>query len=448
MSFGEKLRGALEKIKSSAFVDDSAVKEMTREIQRALISADIEISLVLELTKKIEALSKQALPKDLTRREFIVKNTYDLLAKILGGTTIPPEKPKKILLVGLFGAGKTTTIGKLAKYYSKRSLRVGVIAADVYRPAAFEQLQQVSAKTKTEFFGLKGERDASKVVKEGLKKLVKCDLIICDSAGRSGLDEELKKEIVEINTVFNAEEKWLVIGADIGQLAKKQADAFHDSVGVNGVIITRMDGSAKGGGALAACATTGAKVYFLGVGEKMEDLHSFDAEQYLSRVMGYGDLKSLLEKAKEVQETESLDIEELMQKDFNLDTFYKQLKAARKMGPLGKVLEMMGLSQQIPKEMVDVSEEKLDKFGHIIDSMTKKEKLTPELLNKNRIARIAKGSGTTETEVRELFKQYKTMSKMFGKIKGFNEKDLQKGNLEGLLKKFAGAKKRKKFKIR
>jgi signal recognition particle subunit SRP54 len=448
MSFGDKLRDAIEKVRSKVLIDDSAVKEMTLNIQRALISADVEVSLVRDLSKKIEALSRKELPGGLSRKEFLLKNTYDLLAGILGGHPEFPEKPRRILLVGLFGSGKTTTAGKLARYYSKRGMKTGVIAADVYRPAAFEQLKQTAEKADVAFYGIKGETDASKVVRQGIKELSKCDLLICDSAGRSGLDEELRKEIVGIKKTFSPEQTWLVIGADIGQLAKKQAEAFNESVSVNGVIITRMDGSAKGGGALAACASTGANVYFLGTGEKLEDLQPFDPERYLGRVMGYGDLAALLEKAKEAGEEETLELEELMAKEFNLDTFYRQLKAARKMGPLGKVLEMMGLSRQIPKELVEVSEEKLNRFGHIIDSMAKKEKLNPDILNRSRIERISKGSGSSEAEVRELIKQYKVMAKMFSKFKGIDEEKLQQGNIEGLMKKFGMPKKRKKFKIR
>lgn len=447
MALGDKLRDAIETLRSHVFVDDSAVKELVREVQRALISSDVEVSLVLDLSKRIESLSREEPQKGLSKKEFIIKNTYDLLAEILGGAHEPPKNPKRILLAGLFGSGKTTTAGKLARYYSKRGLKVGLIAADVFRPAAFEQLEQVSAKAGVDFFGIRGEENAVKVVVAGLIHLSKCDLVICDSAGRSALDSELVEEIKNINNAFSPDEAWLVIGADVGQVAKKQATAFHDAVGITGVVVTRLDGSAKGGGALAACNATGAKVYFIGTGEKLDDLESFDAERYLGRVMGYGDISALLEKAKEAQD-EDLDFEGVMEGKFNLDVFHKQLKAARKMGPLGKVLEMMGLSRQMPKELVDVGEEKLKRFGNIIDSMAKKEKEEPEIISKSRIDRIAKGAGAKETEVRELLKQYKVMSKAFGKLKGIDEKSLNEGNMEKLMKKFGVQKKKKKFRLR
>ncbi|MFH1895511.1 MAG: signal recognition particle receptor subunit alpha [archaeon] len=448
MGLGEQLRNAMEKIRNSSSLDKNTVKEVSKEIQRALISSDVQIELVLQLTKRIEETAFKDLPTGINRREFIVKNTYDILAEALGGKKPVLEKtPEKILMLGLFGAGKTTTSGKLAKYYSNRGKKVGLICADTFRPAAFEQLKQLSEKIEVPFFGLEEEKNAAKVVEEGMKKFREFDLIIVDSAGRSSLDEKLVKEIKEINSALKPDLTLLVLGADIGQIAGKQTKAFHESVGVNGVILTKMDGSAKGGGALIACSITKAPVYFIGTGEKMNDLEEFDATRYLSRIMGYGDLQGLLEKVKEATEFEEVDLEELMKKEFNLDVFYKQLKAARKMGPLNKVMEMMGLSQQIPKEQMQLGEEKLDSFKQIMDSMTKKEKLDPEVLNHSRILRIAKGSGKKEEDVRELIKQYKKMKKMFKQMKKLSDPEAlqKKGAMEKLMKKFG---KQKKVKFR
>lgn len=452
MALGEKLRQAVEGIRKATVFDKQAIKEATKGLQRALISADVEIKLVLELSKAIEDKAmKEKIPKGLSRREHVIKVMYESLTGLLGGRgKKAPEKPKKILLVGLFGSGKTTTAGKLAKHYMKRGLKAGVIAADTYRPAAFEQLEQICSKEKIPFFGIKEEKNASKVVEKALKKMKGFDLLITDSAGRSGFDKDLVKEIKEINNAFKPDEKWLVLGADVGQLAKKQATAFHTAVGVNGVIITRVDGSAKGGGALAACAVSKSPVYFLGTGEKMEDLQAFDAERYLSRIMGYGDLQALLEKAKEVQEEEEISPEEILKGEFNLETFYKQLKATRKMGSLSKVAEMLGMKMQVPKEMLDLTEEKLDGFKVIMDSMTRQEKVNPGILNKSRLQRIAKGSGKKEADVRELIKSYKQMASVFKKFRHIDEKSLQKkGGLD--MQKLAGMfgkKKKKKFRVR
>lgn len=452
MALGEKLRSALDSLRKVTVFDKPAIKASVKELQRALISADVEVKLVLALSRKIEEEAlKERLPKGLTRREHVIKVMYDSLAELLGGEQKKaPEKPKKILLVGLFGSGKTTTVAKLAKFYGKRGLKVGVIAADTYRPAAVEQLEQLCEKVKVKCFSKKGEKKAEKVVKEALKQAKGFDLIIADSAGRSGLDKGLVKEIKEIESSFKADERWLVLGADVGQLAKKQAEAFHEAVGVNGVIITRIDGSAKGGGALAACAVSRAPVYFLGTGEKPEDLQAFDAQRYLGRIMGYGDLESLLEKAKEVSEEEELSPEELLKGEFNLDVFYKQLKATRKMGPLNKVAEMLGMKMQLPKEMLDMTEEKLLGFGVIMDSMTVQEKKNPEVLNRSRIQRIAKGAGKTEAEVRELIKSYKQMASVFKKFRKLDEKALQKKgglDMQKMMQMF-GKKKKKKFRVR
>lgn len=452
MDLGERLRKAMESLRKATVFDKAAIRGTAKELQRTLISADVEVKLVLQLSKKIEEeATKEKLPKGLTRREHVLKVTYDNLVELLGGTAKKAvEKPKRILLIGLYGMGKTTSSAKIAKHYMKRGLNVGLICADSYRPAAFEQLQQLSAKAKIPFYGDKKEKNAAKIVEQGLKELKKANLVIVDSAGRDAFDEELVKEIKAVDKVLHADEKWLVLAADIGQLAKKQAQAFHEAVGVNGVVITRIDGSAKGGGALAACAVSKAPVYFLGTGEKLDDLQPFDAQRYLSRIMGYGDLHSLLEKAKEVSEEEELSPEELLKGEFNLDVFYKQLKATRKMGSLSKVAEMLGLQMQLPKEMLDMTEGKLDGFKVIMDSMTKQEKLNPGVLNRSRIQRIAKGSGKKEAEVRELIKSYKEMAVVFKKFRNLDERAFKKKggfDMQKLAQMF-GKKKKKKFRVR
>ncbi len=452
MGLGETLRNAMESLRKATVFDKAVIKEAVKEIQRALIAADVEVKLVLELSKKIEKeATREKLPSGLSRREHVIKAAYDSLVELLGGLgKKAPEKPKRILLVGLFGAGKTTSVAKLAKYYMKRGMKAGVIAADTYRPAAIEQLEQLSGKVKIPFFGIRGEKKAAKVIEKALREMRGFDVLIADSAGRNAFDKDLVKEIKEINKALKPDEKWLVIGADIGQLAKKQAEAFHKAVGVNGVIITRIDGSAKGGGALSACRVANCPVYFLGTGEKLDDLQLFDAQRYLSRIMGYGDLQALLEKAKEITAEEELSPEELLKGEFNLDVFYKQLRATRKMGPLTKVAEMLGLKMQLPKEMLEMTEEKLDSFKVIMDSMTKEEKLNPDVMSRSRIQRIAKGSGTSEKQVRELLKAYKQMDSVFRKFRKLDEKALQKkGGLDmQKLAQMFGRKKKKKFKIR
>jgi signal recognition particle subunit SRP54 len=452
MGLGETLRKAMDKIQGASTIDKETVKEAVKEIQRALISANVDTTTVFAISKKIEENAFGEIKGTMSRREHVTKITYDALVEMLGGKKIP-ENPKKILLCGLFGGGKTTSCGKIALYYKKRGKKVGAICADTFRPAAYEQLETNTKLAGAEFYGKKGEKNAGKVVKEGIKELEKkgCDLIICDSAGRSALDEELVREIKEIDSAFEAEEKWLVIGADIGNLAKKQAQAFHNAVGINGVIITRMDGSSKGGGALVACNETGASVYFISTGEKINDFEGFDANRYLSRIMGYGDLEGLLEKAKEA-EIENLDPEEIMKGNFNLRMFYEQLKATKKMGPLNKVAEMLGLSVKLPKEMLEQGQEKMDSFKIIIDSMTEKERLEPEILNRGRVERIARGAGVKVEEVRELIKQYKQMKKMFKKFKNIQSEKAMKNfgekGLGDMLRQIQGRKMGKKLRLK
>lgn len=453
MSWGEKLRSAVDRLRGGR-VDKETVKESVKDIQRALIGADVEISTVLALSKQIEENAFGDLPEGVSRQEHVVKVTYDALVELLGGDGIGiPERPKRILLLGLFGQGKTTASAKIAKYYSKRGLSVGLIAADVFRPAAAEQLEQLGKKVGTPVFRMDGETNASKIVQKGLDHFKGKDLVIVDSAGRSGLDAELSDEIQGIQRVLNAEQVWLVMGADVGQLAKKQASAFHESVGVNGIVLTRTDGSAKGGGALAACHATKAPVLFLGTGEKVEDLEVFDATRYLSRVMGYGDLQSLLEKIQDVSAEEQLSPEEIFEKEFTLKTFYEQLKAARKMGPLGKVMELMGMSAKMPKEVLETGEKKMDGFKHLMDSMTHYEKEHPDAINHSRMVRIAKGSGHSEGEVRELLKQYKQMKDMLKEFKKMKDVDspeeMQKsGGMQKLFSKMTRKQQKKKVKIR
>lgn len=443
---GEKLRAALERVRSVAFLSDETIEEAIREIQRALIASDVDVNLVFNLSNEIRALAKKKPPEGITRKEYIIKNTYGLLSNLLGKSEEVPQKPKRILLLGLFGQGKTTTAAKLARWYKKRGLSIGLICADVHRPASYEQLMQLAKQADVEFYGDKNEKDAVKIVKDGLRALKKKDLIIVDSAGRSALDEVLIGEIKEVKRALRPDQAWLVLSADIGQLAKTQAKAFHDAVNVNGIILTKMDGSAKAGGALAACAETKASVYFIGTGEKLDDFEKFDARRYLSRIMGYGDLQALLEKAKEIK-VEELSPEQLLESKFNLKIFYKQLEATKKFGPLSKVAEILGFKMAVPKEELELTEEKLDTFKVIMDSMTEQELKNPDIINSSRIKRIARGSGCSEASVRELLRYYRKIEKVFKKLQKFSKgKNIEKADVEKLLKKFTVKKKR--FKIR
>ena len=424
MDLGRSLRQALSKFTGAPVADEKAVRALCRELQRVLISSDVNVRLVFDLTKKIENRALDAnLPKGLSLREHVVKVVYEELSGMMGERYEPKVSPKKILMLGLFGSGKTTTCAKVAHFYKSRGLSVGMISCDVDRPAAYEQLQQLSRQTGAAFYGIPGETDVKKILADAHVR-AKEDVLIADSAGRSAFDEVLVNQLKVINGDFQPDERFLVISADIGQVAGKQASEFHSAVGLTGVIITKLDGSGKGGGALSAVSSSGAKVAFIGTGEKMDALEPFDAQKFVGRLLGFPDIGALLEKVKKISEEQNLptDIEDKL----TLGTFYEQLKAAKKLGPLSGVFSMLGAAD-VPADMVKNSEGKLKKFECIISSMTKAERDDAELVRKSRtrIERIAAGSGTKPEDVRDLLTQFERVNGMFTSFKknrGFRKK--------------------------
>jgi len=410
MDFGVELRRALLKLRGAKVLDKKVLDEFIRDFQKALLAGDVEASLVYELTNKIkEKASIEKIPKNVDEKEFVIKVVYDELYSILKNAEYKPElKKKKILLLGLYGSGKTTTAAKLAKYYQDRGVGACLVCCDTSRPAAYEQLAQLAKKINVEFFGIKEEKGSSKIASEALKKITK-KLLIFDSSGRSAFEKELVDELVKLKKTIAPDETFLVLSADTGQIASKQAQEFNKSVGIDAVIITKMDGSAKAGGALSAIARTGAKIAFIGTGEAINELEQFDANSYLSRLLGIPNIQLLVEKVKE-QVKPKEEVEEL-----NFETFYESLKTMKNLG-LMKIFSMLG-NPDIPRELLDLGEEKMKKYEAIIQSMTEEERKNPELLkNQSRIARIAKGSGTSETDVKELVLNFEKMKKMMQKM--------------------------------
>ena len=432
-----KMKEVFAKITRAGTVDDGLIKEIANDIQRILISSDVNIELVQKLSNEVKEKAKdEKLPPGLSRKEHLIRIIYDELAKILGGETHTPRMDKhKILLVGLFGSGKTTATGKLAKFYSKRGLKTCILTTDVWRPAAYDQVKQIGQQVKVHVFGEDNEKNPIKILKDNLDKTKDFDLVIVDSAGRDSLSKELTEEIKQIKAMLKPDEIYLVISADIGQTAVKQAESFNQALGLTGVIATKTDTSGKAGGALSACHVAKVPVTFISTGEKMEDFEVFNAERFVSRLLGFPDLGELLKKAQEAAEESEFSPEDLLKEEYTLKTFYKQLEAMKKMGPLKKVFEMLGLSA-MPEELVQTSEEKMKAYKFIMDSMTKKELDDPSVIKGERIKRIAKGSGTAEAEVRELLKQFDMSKKMLKKIKKGKRMG---GQLGGLLKQFKGA---------
>lgn len=437
----ESLKNTLSKIARSMFVDEKLIDELVKDIQRALLQADVNVQLVFSLTKEIKRRTiEEKPPAGITQREYLVKIVYEELTRFLGGEkneiTIN-KKPFKIMFNGLYGSGKTTSIGKVAKFYSKRGYKVAAVGLDVHRPAAPEQLDQVCQRINIPCFIKKGEKNPLKIYQEFEKELNKFDIILIDTAGRDALSKDLIEELEILNQYINPDERLLVLSADIGQAAQRQAQQFHDSCNITGVIITKMDGTAKGGGALSACSVTKAPVKFIGVGEKVDDLEQFNPKGFVGRLLGMGDIEALLEKAQfaiEEEKAEKLG-KKIIEGDFTFIDLYDQMEAMQKMGSLQKIMELIpGMGNlNIPKEMLNVQEGKLKKWKFILQSMTKKELENPELIDSNRVDRIAKGSGCNNGDVRDLLKQYKMSKKMMKVMKGSAGEDVSK-----LMKKFKG----------
>jgi signal recognition particle subunit SRP54 len=423
----ESLKEVVKKITRSSTIDKKFVEEIVRDIQRALLKADVNVRHVKEITDAIKkrALSEDVLPT-LNVREHIIKIVYEELLRGIGEGLDIPLKKSKIMLVGLQGSGKTTTAAKLAKYYKDKGLRTAVVAADTWRPAAYEQLKQLAEAYKIAFYGEKENKDAVKIVENALKKLKDYDMIIIDTAGRHALEKELIDEMIEIAKVANPDYKLLVLDAAIGQLASRQAKAFHEAIGIDGIIITKFDGTAKGGGALSAAREIGIPIAFIGTGERVEDLEKFDPAGFVSRLLGMGDIKALLEKVERVTREEQLDPEAFLKGTFTLKDIYKQIEAMQKMGPISKIFELLpfGLSLKVDENVIEMTQEKMKKFKVIMDSMTEEELLNPKIIDSSRIRRIAIGSGTTPQDVKELLKYYKTMKNVMKKMR-----KLEKGRM-------------------
>ena len=452
---GEALKKAQDKIANALFLDKNLVDLIVRELQRALIEADVGIILIKQLTDKIKKAAFDERIKDIEKKEHIIKLLHDELIAILGESKkleLKENKQTKIMLLGLYGAGKTTTIAKLGNYYQKRGKKVALVGLDVHRPAAKEQLMQLAEKNNLKVFVDLKETNALKTFKKFEKDLDKFDLILVDTAGRHTLDKELIKEIKNLGKAVKPDETILVMPADVGQSAKKQAKEFQDALKISGVIITRMDSSAKAGGALTACAEVKAGVYFITTGEKINDLEDFEPKRFLSRLLGMGDLETLIEKIKSVTDEKQQDKiqKKLEQGKLSLEDVIEQVKSMNAMGGFDKLKGLIpGMSSaKIPEDKLGAQEEKVKKWEHIIKSMTLEEKESPEILQKqtSRIARVAKGAGVNTSDVRSLLKQYDMLQSF---VKDSSDMDMSQGmsqkQMQKMMKKF-GKKKMMRFK--
>ncbi|QLH74076.1 MAG: signal recognition particle protein [Methanomassiliicoccales archaeon] len=418
---GKSLKDVLHKIARSSVVDEALVREITKDIQRALLQADVNVKLVLEITKEVErrALSEKP-PAGKSPKEHVIRIIYEELVKILGERKQIPLTKQTIMMVGLYGQGKTTTTGKLGRYFHKKNLKVGVIAADVHRPAAYDQLKQIAEKVGISFFGIPGEKSAVKIVEAGIRHFSNLDVIIIDTSGRHSLEKDLIQEIKDVAEVARPTERILVLDASVGQQAGPQAQAFHDAVGVTSVILTKLDGTAKGGGALSAVSRTKAPIIFIGVGEHLEDLDPFIPSRFISRLLGMGDIESLFEVAKEnISEEKALETtKKIMSGKFTLREMYEQMEMLTNMGPLQKLMSMLpGLPGNVQDKInIEETQERLHNYRIIMDSMTEEEMEEPKIIKASRVNRIARGAGVDPKDVRQLLQQFNNSKKA---VKGF-----------------------------
>ncbi|MEM3345806.1 MAG: signal recognition particle protein Srp54 [Desulfurococcaceae archaeon] len=412
---------------------EDAVNEFIKELQKELIRSDVNVKLVFEVSNRIKqkALSETP-PPGIPRKHWFISIVYDELLKLLGGDKKPsvriPRKPWVILLVGLQGSGKTTTCAKLAYYYKLEGYKVGLVAADPYRPAAFDQLKQLGDQIGVPVYGEPGEQDAVGIATRGVDYFVSrgFDIVVIDTAGRHHREETLLEEMKNIYEKVKPNEVILVIDAAMGQQAYSIAKKFHETTPIGSIIITKLDGTAKGGGALSAVAATGAQIKFIGLGEKVEDLEVFKPAKLISRILGLGDIESLVEAVKRAQiEFTEKDVEQLLRGKLNMRLVYRQLISLKKMGSMRKILQMLpGFELKIPFEVNPKElDEKLEKWIAIINSMTYEELDNPELIDRSRMKRIARGAGVDVEDVRELIRQYELMKKM---LKTLRRKDVVK----------------------
>lgn len=421
------IQGALGRLRGKRTIDEEELRAMVRDIRRALLAADFNVRQTKEITDRLERRMKEDKPRPgVTLQTHAMNIIYMELVRMLGTPKEIIPFNQRVLLVGLYGQGKTTTTAKIAAWWKrKHKLDIGVIEADVHRPGAYAQLCQLLEPHGIDVYGEPKNPDAASIVKNGIESLGNKDVLIVDTAGRDQLDEDLQAELLDIADLVKATETILVIDAQVGQAAGPVAAKFHELVGVTGVIVTKMDGTARGGGALSAVATTGSPIVFIGEGERVEDLERFEGDRFISRLLGMGDIQGLIDLAPEdLDQEEAMRLtERLMSGRFSLNDMSQQMEMMSKIGTVDRILShlpagMFGGLGAMGRAQKEQMQGNLERFKVIMDSMTSYEKDEPQVLKAERIRRIAKGSGVNEKDVRELLAQWNRSRKMMKGIKG------------------------------
>ena len=442
-----KLQEVTRKLRGKARITESDLKEMLREVKLALLEADVNYAIVKEFINTIQekALGQDVL-KSLTPGQQVIKIVKDELVELLGGTeskiNFTPNPPTVIMLVGLQGSGKTTTAGKLANLLRKQGKKPLLVACDVYRPAAIKQLQVVGGQLNIPVYANENSKDVVKIARQAIDVAMSKlnDVVILDTAGRLHIDEELMNELKNVKANVKPHEILLVVDSMTGQDAVNVAKAFNEALGIDGVVLTKLDGDTRGGAAISVKKITGRPIKFAATGEKLSDIEVFYPERMASRILGMGDVLSIIEKAEEaidIEEAEKLEKQLKKKKDLDLDDYLTQLRQIKKMGSFSSILKMIPGMNQLKDVKVDDKE--FVRIEAMISSMTKEERRNPKLLNGNRRLRIAKGSGTSVQEINKFMKSFEMTQKMMRQMKDSkNMKKMMKGmnpaDLKNMLK--------------
>ncbi len=446
---GSSITQALKKLVGAGRVDAALVRELKNELIKALLEADVKLEIALELAEIVEKRAlKEELPPGIPRQKHVVSIVHDELVKVLGGKAqklkIEPGQVNVLLFVGIQGSGKTTVVGKLANWLNKRGMKPAMVCADSDRPGAYEQLKQLGDSVHVPVYGNPNEKNAVKLARDGITNFEKThEVILVDTAGRHKEETGMLREMAKIAKQIKPDEIVLVLDGTLGQQAYEQALAFAQATDIGSIIVTKLDGSAKGGGAISACAATKAPIKFIGVGEKVDDLERFDPTGFVGRLLNLGDIESLIEtvKAAQIEPDEEM-AKAMLSGKFTLRDMYAQMQNIGKMGSISKVLSFLpGFSTGLPEGLEDTSEENVKKFMCILESMTAEELDEPAVIKSTRIQRIARGSGTDPKEIKQLLTQFNQMKKMMkGMKKGMGRRGGKMPNIGDLAAMQGGGK--------